>query len=70
MQTISDVLIETGLDDTTLAYKCGISVSTLRSIKNGKIPVSRRTISRVLRTLSQELGRDINIGNVSGLNIS
>jgi DNA-binding Xre family transcriptional regulator len=70
METISDIINKTGLDDTTLAYKCGISVSTLRVIKNGNRPVSSRTINRVLRFLSQELGKEYNTSNVSGLNIS
>lgn len=70
MKTFSELCDETGLDDTILAYKCNISVSTLRNLKSGTNPVSRKTLYRVLRTFSEILGYQININDVDGLNVS
>lgn len=50
-----------------LAAASDVSLSTINRLEKGKIPVSRRLIYKVLNTLGERLGTEIDIENVDGL---
>lgn len=52
-----------------LASEADVSLSTLNRMENGKSPVSRRLVFRVLNVLSDRLGYEISIEDVEGLKV-
>lgn len=69
MPTIRDLRIEARLTTVQLSAKSNVSLSSINRMERGKRPVKRLMATRVLYTLSQELGRTITIGDVEGLQI-
>ena len=69
MPTVRDLRIEAGLTAFQLAVKADVSISSINRLEQGKRPVKRLVISRVLNALSQELGRPLTFETVSGLKI-
>ena len=67
MPTVRDLRIEAGLTAFQLAVKADVSISSINRLEQGKRPVKRLIVSRVLNALSQELGRPLTFETVSGL---
>jgi transcriptional regulator with XRE-family HTH domain len=64
MTTIKDLRIEAGLSSLELASKASVSLSSINRMENRKSPVKRLVASKTIRVLSQELGRNISLGDV------
>jgi transcriptional regulator with XRE-family HTH domain len=64
MTTIKDLRIEAGLTAFELAGKASVSTSSINRMENQKSPVKRLVVSKTLRVLSQELGRNISLNDV------
>lgn len=60
---------KTGMTAFKLASEADVSLSTLNRMENGKSPVSRRLVFRVLNVLSDRLGYEISIEDVEGLKV-
>jgi transcriptional regulator with XRE-family HTH domain len=67
MTTIKDLRIEAGLSALELASKASVSLSSINRMENLKSPVRRLVVSKTLRSLSQELGRNLNVNDVEVL---
>jgi predicted transcriptional regulator len=68
MDTLDQLRIRAGLRVNELADLADVSESTLRKMIRGEA-VSSVLVYKVLRVISERLGREINISDVSGLNI-
>jgi predicted transcriptional regulator len=68
MDTLDQLRIRAGLRVNELADLADVSESTLRKMIRGDA-VSSVLVYKVLRVISERLGREINISDVSGLNI-
>jgi Helix-turn-helix len=64
MTTIKDLRIEAGLSALELAGKASISLSSINRMENLKSPVRRLVVSKTLKALSQELGRNLNLSDI------
>ena len=67
--TLADLIEEALMTNTEVAGKAGLSVGTVSRMVNGH-PTSRLSVRKVLAVLSEKLGRQINISEVQGLNIT
>jgi len=68
MDTLDQLRIRAGLRVNELADLADVSESTLRKMLRGDA-VSSVLVYKVLRILSERLGREITINDVSGLTI-
>ena len=68
MDTLDQLRKRAGLRVNELADMADVSESTLRKMIRGE-EVSEVMVYRVLRVLSERLGREITPGDVSGLNM-
>ena len=68
MDTLDQLRIRAGLRVNELADLADVSESSLRKMLRGE-PVSSVLVYKVLRILSERLGREITINDVSGLAI-
>lgn len=68
MDTLDQLRIRAGLRVNELADLADVSESTLRKMLRGDA-VSSVLVYKVLRILSERLGREITINDVSGLSI-
>ncbi len=68
MDTLDQLRIRAGLRVNELADLADVSESTLRKMIRGDA-VSSVLVYKVLRILSERLGREITINDVSGLSI-
>ena len=64
MATIKDLRIEAGLSALELASKASVSLSSINRMEQKKSPVKRLVVSKIVRALSHELGRTINLNDV------
>ncbi len=69
MDTLDQLRKRAGLRINELADLADVSESTLRKMIRGE-PVSEVLVYKVLRVLSDRLGREIALQDVSGINIS
>ena len=69
MDTLDQLRKRAGLRVNELADLADVSESTLRKMIRGE-PVSEVLVYKVLRVLSDRLGREIALQDVSGINIS
>ncbi len=69
MATLRDLRIEARLTTVQLAHKSEVSLSSINRMEQGKSAVKRLIATRVLHTLSQELGRPLTIDEVEGLRL-
>jgi transcriptional regulator with XRE-family HTH domain len=68
MSTLRDLREQAGLTAFDLAAQADVSLSTINRMERGDA-VTRLIAYKVLNTLSNRLGRKIDIGDVEGLNI-
>ena len=68
METLDQLRIRAGLRVNELADLADVSESTLRKMIRGE-NVSGVLVYKVLRVLSERLGREITINDVRGLNV-
>ena len=68
MDTLDQLRIRAGLRVNELADLADVSESTLRKMMRGDA-VSSVLVYKVLRILSERLGREITINDVSGLSL-
>jgi transcriptional regulator with XRE-family HTH domain len=68
METLDQLRVRAGLQVKELADASDISESSLRKMIRGQ-PVSDVLIYKVLRVLSDRLGREISINDVSGIKL-
>lgn len=69
MSTIRDLRIEAGLTTVQLSARADVSLSSINRMERGKSAVKRVIAVRVLRVLSQELGRTLTVDDVEGLSL-
>jgi len=67
METLDQLRIRAGLQVTELTKLADVSETSYRKMVRGD-PVGKVLIYKVLRVLSNRLGREITLGDVSGLN--
>ncbi len=68
METLDQLRVRAGLQVKELADTSDVSESSLRKMLRGQ-PVSDVLVYKVLRVLSDRLGREISINDVSGIKI-
>jgi transcriptional regulator with XRE-family HTH domain len=68
MSTLRDLREQAGLTAFVLAAQADVSLSTINRMERGDA-VTRLIAYKVLNTLSNRLGRKIDIGDVEGLNV-
>jgi transcriptional regulator with XRE-family HTH domain len=68
MSTLRDLREQAGLTAFDLAAQADVSLSTINRMERGDA-VTRLIAYKVLNTLSNRLGRKIDIDDVEGLNI-
>jgi hypothetical protein len=66
---LAELIEEALMTNTEVAGEAMLSVGTVSRMVNGH-PTSRLSIRKVLSVLSQKLGRNIEISDVEGLNIT
>lgn len=67
MANIRDLREEALLSRKTLADKAKVSESTIVRIEDGQHRTQQEVVDKLLKVLSKELGRNINIKDVEGL---
>jgi transcriptional regulator with XRE-family HTH domain len=68
MSTLKDLREQAGLTAFDLAAQADVSLSTINRMERGDA-VTRLIAYKVLNTLSNRLGRKVDIDDVEGLNI-
>lgn len=67
MANIRDLREEALLSRKTLADKAKVSESTIVRVEDGQHRTQQEVVDKLLKVLSKELGRNINIKDVEGL---
>ncbi len=66
MKTVRELQAEAMFSDTELARAADVSLNSLRNLKNG-ISVRPAIAGKVLKALSDKLGREISLRDVEGI---